>query len=1070
MMPTSRVLWFTIASAAIAANACSSNDPDPNYRKPGQTEFVSADGRPGQQSQNNDDRAGAPEDAATNDEERTVEEGDIYRVSPSTGHLLNLNAYRGLQIIDIADVTRPAIVGRLQMSGYPVEMYQVGNRIYALLNNWYGYYGARDDVRPETYQGGVVVAIDASNPAAPQVLARAEVPGYIRTSRLTRGNGQEALFVVASNGDQTYVRSFDVSAALSQKSEIDLGGWVVDAQATRDYLLVARHDWTRSNGRSDVAVIDIRDPSGTMVLGAPISAEGYVQKKTNLDVVGNVLRIVSGASWNGTATNHVETFDISNLASPVRIDHATFGEGEQLFATLFLEDRAFFVTYQRVDPFHTFRIDMGGRITPVSEFVVSGWNDWFKPVFEGRRLIGVGRNDQSGWNLALSLYDIDDLANPNPLLSRQEIDLSWSWSEANWDDRAFSIVENATSIAAADGTIETGLVLLPYSGWNEGAGVTSAVQIFTFSNSTLTKRGVMEHGTPVRRSFLAGESTTANLSDAELALYDVTNPDSPAQQSRIDLAPNYNAFYTFGGYGVRRKSNLDWWSWWSSRVTMPDDVLEIVDLNGDIDLDAPIASIAVPAGANIFKLGDRLAAVSSTMIEPGNETKQPTYETSVRLFDLSTPAAPRSLGALTTRELPPSWSSFGWWGPYAAFSDMYWGWWGSATVQVVDGALIFVNPIYERELEGNVSARWIGSTEQYDWSRCWGADGAQSCTYYSGGIYCSTLTRVDGTEEDEVCSGSFYRCTQNESAETSCEEIDQDEIETQEHTYTYEQYRYWTHWDLRAVDVRGESPQLAGSANMAVDEEAAGVLAKGSKLFLSYRQPQRVAGDSRSYVRYYFRELDFADPANPAIGANINIPGMLMAVEGNTLVTRDTVWGERIVETAIARLHREDNVAVLDATRTFSDRLVQEIALDGAGHVLVSHRDPSAYYWDVGVRVASAEADAASTVTTTGVPRTLTHSLSILDLESDTLATLGEVAIDDWASLSAAFPGRALYSVPGGMLVVNISDASAPFAQAYFSMNGGALALELVDRDVIVAAGRYGLIRFDIDTFNLLGE
>ena len=192
-----------------------------------------------------------------------------------------------------------------------------------------------------------------------------------------------------------------------------------------------------------------------------------MQNKFNMDVYNGVLRVVSGTNWNGVGANHVQTFDVADLGNAVPLDDCSFGDGQSLFATLFVQNKAFFVTYLRQDPFHAFTVDDQGVCQEHNEFIVSGWNDFFRAVSEDTRLIGIGRNDENRTNnLAVSLYDISDVANPEPLIARAEIDLQWGGSEASWDDRGFSVLEGAVSVQAADGTEETGLVLLPFEGWN----------------------------------------------------------------------------------------------------------------------------------------------------------------------------------------------------------------------------------------------------------------------------------------------------------------------------------------------------------------------------------------------------------------------------------------------------------------------------------------------------------------------------------------------------------------------------------------------------------------------------
>jgi len=199
-------------------------------------------------------------------------------------------------------------------------------------------------------------------------------------------------------------------------------------------------------------------------------------------------------------------------------------------------NKAFFQTARRGDPFHAFYISDDGYAREMSEFIVSGWNSFFRSVSDESRLVAVGINKESGRTMSVSLYDITELTDPDPLMDRAEVEADYSWSEASWDHRAFAVLEDAVEIEAPDGDIETGLVLLPFSGWDLGReGYVSGAQIFTFGEDSLTRRGMMQHGTPVRRSFQAARDLTANLSEAELALFDTSDPDDPVELGRVNL-------------------------------------------------------------------------------------------------------------------------------------------------------------------------------------------------------------------------------------------------------------------------------------------------------------------------------------------------------------------------------------------------------------------------------------------------------------------------------------------------------------------------------------------------------
>ncbi len=669
----------------------------------GQTSFVSADnpasGINGGFATLATATATPPTATPTTDKAtRTVEEGDIYRVLDPGKAILNLNSYRGLQIIDISNPAKPVMMGRAAMNGDPLEMYRIGDRVYVLLNNWTEYRrikkGGVESL--ERFSGAGLMTVDISNRSAPKVLASTRVPGYIQSSRLTSGGGKNSIYLSSidynnySNGyAAANVQSFSINASgiPEAKTTLDLGSYVTVIQATGERLMVAHGADLRAGSR--VMVIDISNPDGTMVKGGDVQVNGIVQKKTNMHIDGNIMRIVSANSWSsGSNTNHVETFNISNIASPKAVDHDTFGDGQQLFGTTFLSDRAFFVTYLRKDPFHAFSITADGVMKEESEFIVTGWNDFFMPVQSNTRLIGVGHNDENNARkLAVSLYDISNLKNANPLLMRAEVDLANGYSEANWDDRAFTVLEGATSAVAADGkTAETGLVLLPFSGYdNATRQYRSGVQLFTFSATTLTRRGEMKQDSQVRRTFLGDPASqlAANLSDSELTLFNIKNTDAPAAQGKLALAPNYSQFQIFGNIGARYHVVDN--AWWGDAMAR-NDVVELVPL-ADVDTPTPTASLSVPAGSTIYNVGGKLVVVSRAIDNVGTHT-------TISSYDVANAAAITLLGKMTTDELVQS--------SYYGLLDMRicpfagpCGGYGLLNAQAVGNALVFSNSIVQ---------------------------------------------------------------------------------------------------------------------------------------------------------------------------------------------------------------------------------------------------------------------------------------------------------------------------------------------------------------------------------------
>jgi hypothetical protein len=472
--------------------------------------------------------------------------------------------------------------------------------------------------------------------------------------------------------------------------------------------------------------------------------------------------------------------------------------------------------------------------------------------------------------------------------------------------------------------------------------------------------------------------------------------------------------------------------------------VEIVPLSAGIDLGAAVATLDVPSGAQLERVGNLLVVVSAAY-ESLPEYPYYSTTTTLKAFDLSNPTAPLALGTLETDAIPADTYGGYYGGPgMVDCIDCGRGWYGTSLLSrthATSKALTFVRSTQEQESLGMVHTCNSYPTATAS-SGCSSEDLA-SCEWLSGGRTCNT-----NEAGETVCTGAYYRCGYDADSSYSCTEVDAAEVAVSTSCYDNEQFRYWNRYRAFVVNfAQPSNPVLEPVLEMSSGEEGVATVAEGDTLYYSYKVPYDVEGDPRPYARYFFRKLDLSQPSAPILSAGVNVPGQVLDVSGDYLFTQDTVYGDAIIETSLARVRLFEGSAYLMNRLRLPDQQVEAVQLDGRGNLLVSHRDS---WW--------------STVTSGGTGSDM-QKLSIYDVS---LRELASVNVDAWATLSGAQDGRALFQVPGGLMVVNLDAPANPFPQAYFPTAGWPQKIDIAGDRAYFAAGRYGIYDFDLNTYNLL--
>ena len=478
-------------------------------------------------------------------EQREVVESDIWRIEGDRMYFFN--QYRGLQIIDLTDVNQPQLLGEMELPAAGEQMYLVdAGHAVLLARNSCSYWSGDAESRL------VIVGVAGTNPIE---VASVPVKGHIQESRLV-GTALYVTSQVYRNRVETLagsdevvwewgsqVVSYDLSnpAFPVEMDSIWVPGYQNVIQATSEYLFVSTQGFNSvDRWRSSLKVVDISNPDGSMTELSEIRPAGRILDKFKINMHGDVLRVISESQKRPIHTE-LETFDLSNPQRPAKLGSVTLGENESLHATRFDGEKAYIVTFFRIDPLWVVDLSDPANPTISGELEVPGWSTYIQPL--GDRLLSIGIDNVEGWRVSVSLFNVADPANPG-LLSRVPIGSNHSWSEANNDEKAFGWIEDA------------GLILVPFQSYEE-SGSTAGVQLIDLEGDELTKRGVIEHTVAPRRSTLK-EDVILSLSGRSLLAVDATDRDAPELVSELTLSWRVDEVFSLGDHVIQLAKGTQW--------------------------------------------------------------------------------------------------------------------------------------------------------------------------------------------------------------------------------------------------------------------------------------------------------------------------------------------------------------------------------------------------------------------------------------------------------------------------------------------------------------------------------
>jgi len=200
-------------------------------------------------------------------------------------------------------------------------------------------------------------------------------------------------------------------------------------------------DIAKDTEKTIIHRISIND--GEISYEAQGAVTGYVNNQFSLSEYGGYLRVSSTLSGS-TLSYYIGSVESQNNVYVLDMDLQLVGSlediapGETIYATRFVGDICYLVTFRQIDPF--FVIDLSEPTNPevLGQLKIPGYSTYLHP-YDETHVIGIGRD---GSKVKISLFDVSDMSNPIELSNytmENEDNEEWRWAESSalYEHKAF---------------------------------------------------------------------------------------------------------------------------------------------------------------------------------------------------------------------------------------------------------------------------------------------------------------------------------------------------------------------------------------------------------------------------------------------------------------------------------------------------------------------------------------------------------------------------------------------------------------------------------------------------------
>ena len=396
---------------------------------------------------------------------------------------------------NISDRSSPEVIQELYLEGYNVDAREIDGSIRAVTHSWLNipglsnwlnmpsaYYELNwDDPQRRTYREMIAFeTIQANQEVLESITLEELVPKIYQ-----RIDGQIIEHDMRSQGCENFAKPMDgFSRGFTNILSLDLFSTTFDYEsdhllsnhplvyASTDALVLTENAWDwwwfwgqdEVDDMTNIHTFDISVPGVTTYTGSG-RIDGQILNQFSLSEHEGVLRVATTVGqWNRWWMEDPEPMSSSVITLVRGVDPQTdqqilleygridgIAEGERIWSARFVEDRAYLVTFEQIDPLWTIDLSEPSTPTILGELEVPGVSTYIHPLHDDMLLtIGMGPAGEDGLGLdwsstRLSTFNISDLTQPavadtlmlSPVDDPDNGRWTWSYSEAMYEHKAF---------------------------------------------------------------------------------------------------------------------------------------------------------------------------------------------------------------------------------------------------------------------------------------------------------------------------------------------------------------------------------------------------------------------------------------------------------------------------------------------------------------------------------------------------------------------------------------------------------------------------------------------------------